>query len=280
MKRICFFWLAALFVAAMSTGFVACGGGGDDGDEPTPVNPVNPENSDNPENPGNPSNPGTPTGPYCKASFGDIVVLSKNELGPQIFLNTNIPLKNISLSVEPGGEWLRPDINDFESGEYNRTINLRNDGYDSRNENGDKIYEHYRTAVLRVKAGSVFDKRVTIIQEGNINLNTYVQLYQSGVLYMNPAGETKEVKVVANCYSWTPTTEADWVTLTKKDNHILIVTTAPRAADSDKKRVATISITNDKVEWQKDETLFKVADGEPNISGENFNYGDEISEWD
>ena len=58
------------------------------------------------------------------------------------------------------------------------------------------------------------------------------------------------------------------------------VTTKPRAAGNDKKRVAEITITNDKVDWQKDETQFKVADGDPNISGENYNYDDEITGWD
>lgn len=254
-------WASMLFAIGML--FFGCGGGDDD--QPTPVTPDKPDN---------------PTAPYCKGSFSDVVVLSKNELGPMIYLDTNIPLENISLSVEPGGEWLHPEIDDFQNGEYNRTITLHNDGYANKNEYGDKIYEHYRTAILRIKAGTVYDKRVTIVQEGNIILNTYIKLYYGNVLYMNPTGETKDVKVITNCYSWTPSTDADWVTLVKKDDRTLTVTTKPRAAGNDKKRVAEITITNDKVDWQKDETQFKVADGDPNISGENYNYDDEITGWD
>ena len=93
---------------------------------------------------------------------------------------------------------------------------------------------------------------------------------------MSAAGEEKDACIVTNCYRWVPTTDASWLTVSRKDQVTLHLVSKP-AAEGEGIRSAKVTITDSNDDLQK--TTFTVMDKDGFLSGYDYGYGD-TDPWD
>jgi hypothetical protein len=242
----------------------------DDGGSPT--DPIDP-----------PADPTIPAGDeYCKY-MPDEVVLSSNETLYQLYVESNISPEKFSINIEAEGEqWCQAKITQDQNAENSLVIEITSDTYNSEDGLGQPLYEPYRTATLHVTYGSIVNKRIKIVQEGYIMLLTEIDYTSASVLKVSPKGETTEVKVLTNCYSWMCFTNDDWVTVTKKDDATFVVTSSPRPEGQTEMRQAEITVMSNKFINGLSPTMVKiqVIDADAGISGDDYDYDDNVTEWD
>ena len=94
---------------------------------------------------------------------------------------------------------------------------------------------------------------------------------------LSPEGETKEVMIDTNCYSWTPKTEADWLTVKCIDNSTLSVTSKARATDNNTLRTGSVYIECDSDPYIN--ITINVRDADSGIQGEDYGYENPTG-WD
>lgn len=219
---------------------------------------------------------------YCNG-IPEEVVLSRTEAPYPIYLDTNIPADSFNISVDMDeAAWCMVEIYKSSDGDNSIVLRVTSQRYDRQDEHGQPLYEPYRTAIIHLSAGSTVNKDIKVVQESNIRLLTDIDYTSLGVLQLSPEGETVEVKVLTNCYSWMCYTQADWLTLEKKDNSTILVTSSPRPSSQTEPREAEITIMSNKfiegLSPQTDKII--VRDADALISGEEYTYDDEVSEWD
>lgn len=155
------------------------------------------------------------------------------------------------------------------------------DDYDVRDENG---YYHNlaaRECNVRVRAGSIYDKTIHVVQQGRVYFN-YTEDFAwnldlfSYVLEMSAAGEEKDAYIVTNCYKWVPASDASWLTVSRKDQVTLHLVSQPAAA-GEGPRSARVTITDSNDESQS--TTFTVMDKQGQLSGTDYGYED-ATVWD
>ena len=155
------------------------------------------------------------------------------------------------------------------------------DDYDVRDENG---YYHNlaaRECNVRVRAGSIYDKTIHVVQQGRVYFN-YTEDFAwnldlfSYVLEMSAAGEEKDAYIVTNCYKWVPASDASWLTVSRKDQVTLHLVSQPAAA-GEGPRSARVTITGSNDESQS--TTFTVMDKQGQLSGTDYGYED-TTVWD
>ena len=147
--------------------------------------------------------------------------------------------------------------------EYRPTVNP--DG------SGGYLYTEPRTCTVTVSAGSAYNKTFRVIQESM----TFFDISSNPVL-LSPEGGSADVTIINNCYGWSASCDASWLTLKKTGSSTLTVTSSARAA-GDSPRKATVNIKSDLDDWVT--AKFTVADADSELSGEDFNYGDH-TDWD
>ena len=79
-----------------------------------------------------------------------------------------------------------------------------------------------------------------------------------------------------NCYRWKAVTNAAWLTVSRKDNVTLVVTSTARTGDTP--RSGTVTIINESDELN-DRHTFTVADKDAVLTGNDYQYG-EGTDWD
>ena len=147
--------------------------------------------------------------------------------------------------------------------EYRPTVNP--DG------SGGYLYTIPRTCTVTVSTGSVYSKTFTVIQESM----TFFDIPSNPVL-LSPEGGSADVTVINNCYGWSASTDASWLTLKKTGSSTLTVTSSARAGGASP-RQAIVSLKSDLDDWVT--AKFTIADADSELSGEDFNYGDH-TDWD
>ena len=242
----------------------------DDGVSPT--DPIDP-----------PTDPTIPaSGEYCKY-MPDEVVLSCSETLYQLYVESNISPEKFNISIEAEGEqWCQAAIAKDQNEENSLVIKITSDTYNREDGLGQPLYEPYRTATLHVTYGSVVDKRIKVVQESHIMLLTELDYTSASVLRVSPKGETTEVKVLTNCYSWMCGTNDDWITVTKKDDATFVVTSTARPEGQTEMRQAEITVMSNKFIDGLMPTMVKiqVVDSDAGVSGEDYGYDDNVTEWD
>lgn len=228
---------------------------------------------DNQDNPGNPETP-TPSGPYCIATIPEVVLFNAGGGLIGYTLKTNIG----EFTVVSGDEsWCTARVDNTED-ENISILNISTTEYDIRDENGVYVYDPPRTTTISITGGEVFDRTFIVAQNTNVNISTPL-LPNEGfgpVLRLSADGETAEVLVNTNCYRWTPSTEANWLTVSRKDLTTLLITSTPRTDSSPRK--AAVTLTDDADSYNNRHTII-VADKDAVLTGTDYDYG-EGSEWD
>ena len=228
--------------------------------------------------------PGTPTGgEYCNNNLPDEVVLTCNETLYRLYVESNISPEKFSISIESEGEqWCQANIRQEQGVENSLVIEITSQTYSRDDGMGQPLYEPYRTATLHITYGSFINKSIKIVQESNIMLLTELDYTSASVLRLSPTGETTEVKVLTNCYSWTCLTNDNWITVTKKDAATIVVTSTARPESQTEKRQAEITVMSNKFIDGLMPTMVKiqVTDADAGVSGDNYDYDENVTEWD
>ena len=117
----------------------------------------------------------------------------------------------------------------------------------------------------------MYSKTFTVVQESV----TFFNIPTNPVL-LSPEGESADDTVINNCYGWSASTDASWLTLKKTGSSTLTVTSSARAGGASP-RQAIVSLKSDLDDWVT--AKFTIADADSELSGEDFNYGDH-TDWD
>lgn len=223
----------------------------DSQEEPTPDPPVDEKN-------------------YFKADIKDVYVFWYDGSGPETLIYYESDIKEIT--VTSSENWCEATVLGDDANiirlhceEYHPTFNP--DG------SGGWLYAEPRSCTVQLTAGNVFSKTFKVFQECETDISV-----PSDPVTLSAAGESVDVLVQNNVYSWSASTDATWLTLRKKDSSTLTVTSAARPASETAPRRATVTIVNDYNSFGA-KTTFTVADADADLSGEDFGYGDH-TDWD
>lgn len=215
---------------------------------------------DNPSGSGSsnvtPSTPGGNTNtPYFTANIRDMYPQGADDTGFTISVQTNIT----DWTVECSADWLVITKKSTEVVCVPKPIER------------DGTYAAPRSCTVTIKAGTVFNKTFSVVQEGWTRLQSVYELK------LKPGGESVEVSVTHNCYSWTPSTTASWLTVKKKDTGTLVITSSARSASDTTPRKGVVKLQSD---WQ-DSVYWNitVSDADSNLGNEDYKYGDQ-TDWD
>ena len=211
-------------------------------------------------------NPPAPTGPYFKADLPDEYVLNRDPGAVSWIVDTNIP----DWTVESDEAWCKATAKTNE-------VWLDIEEFDAREENGAYKYDPPRTCTVTVKAGAVYNKTFKIIQQTNTIISFPEAVANILTVELPADGGTAEVLVWSNAYHWTPTTDASWLTVTRKDAATLKVTSTPRSDGETEARSTKVIVYVTSDEFVDNQ--FTVVDAPARVGGEGYDYGDH-TDWD
>lgn len=222
------------------------------GSDPQPEQPSKPDPSGGGSGGGEDTPPST--SPYFKANIQDTYFQGPTDTGFTIYVDTNIT----DWTAEASADWLKVTKKSAEAVFVPQTI-----------EQGS--YPAPRTCTVTIKAGSVFNKTFTVLQEAWTHISAVYEVK------LKPGGETVEIPISHNCYNWTPSTDANWLTVKKKDTATLTITSSARSASETTPRKGVVKLQSqlqDAVYWN-----ITVSDADSNLGNEDYNYEDP-TEWD
>ena len=183
-------------------------------------------------------------------------------------------------SISSDADWCKVEKTD-ETPSTAATAVILVDDYDVRDEEGNYHNLAARECNVRVKAGTIYDKTIRVVQQGRVYFN-YTEDFTwnlglfSYVLEMSAAGEEKDAYIVTNCYKWVPETDASWLSVSRKDQVTLHLASRPAAAgEGPRSARVTISDSND----ASQSTTFTVMDRQGLLSGYDYDYED-TTPWD
>ena len=222
--------------------------------------------------------PEQPTGPYFKAELPDECVLGYNDGNMSWGVETNIT----DWTAVSDAEWCKPKT---------EATFLRLDvtEYDCRYDNGQYKYDPPRTCTVTVKAGTVFTKSIKVVQNTHTTISFPQQEFNSlrydwilsgpsgMTVLLSADGETRDVVIQSNAYLWAPSTEADWLTVSRVDGSTLRVTSKARDASVTTPRSAKVKV--EVVYAYNEFESFTVQDAPANLDDEGYGYGDH-TDWD
>jgi hypothetical protein len=139
-------------------------------------------------------------------------------------------------------------------------------------------YPAPRECDLVIKAGSLFEKTIHLVQQGIISF--IMPDYKEGVTnVLSPAGETAEQLVLSNAYKWEASSNADWLTVSLPDPKTLRMTSSPRSDSDAQKRTAVVTLHDlcTFASWQTSFTI-TITDDDAVLGGDEYHYGDHI-DW-
>ena len=212
--------------------------------------------------------PPTPTPPqktnYFEADIKDIYAFNCGDIsGVEVSYKTDIS----GWTIKPSETWCSILVESTRFvilvSEYRPTVNP--DG------SGGYLYTEPRSCTVTVTAGTAYSKTFKVIQESMTFFNI-----PSAPILLSPDGGSADVTVINNCYGWSASTDASWLTLKKTGNSTLTVTSSARAAGASP-RQATVTLKSDLDDWVT--AKFTIADADAELSGEDFRYGDH-TDWD
>lgn len=209
--------------------------------------------------------PGPEETNYFKADIKDLYAFgAMGVTGAEVFYETDIS----GWAITPSEEWCRIVV------EKERFIIMADDytPYVNPDGSGGYLYTEPRTCTVELVAGSVFGKTFTVLQESMTAISIPL-----APIFLSSSGESKDVLIINNCYNWTASTDASWITLKKKDSSTLTVTSEARPASETTPRQATVLVVSELDPEVRQ--VFTVADADAEINGEDYNYGDH-TDWD
>lgn len=215
------------------------------------------------------------SGQYCRADIPNEFVFNYEALGVGFVLDTNID----QFQVTSSEEWCTAEVTDIPNSTNNKQLFIEVGDYQKKDAQGYYVNELPRKATVTVTGGTVFSHTITIVQNSHIyfTIRTFLYPFVNGSLVLSPDGETREVMIDTNCYSWTPKTEADWLTVKCIDNSTLSVTSKARDANDNTLRTGSVYIECDSDPYIN--ISINVRDADSGIQGEDYDY-DKPTEWD
>lgn len=183
-------------------------------------------------------------------------------------------------SISSDAPWCKVEKTDATASVMATAVILVDD-YDVRDEEGNYHNLAARECNVRVKAGTIYDKTIRVVQQGRVYFN-YTEDFTwnlglfSYVLEMSAVGEERDAYIVTNCYKWVPETDASWLSVSRKDQVTLHLVSRPAAAgEGPRSARVTISDSND----ASQSTTFTVMDRQGLLSGYDYDYED-TTPWD
>ena len=209
--------------------------------------------------------------PYINADIPAEHNFTCPEQGTNFLILTNIP----DMTASSDSSWCKAYIEKLEEERYLLVIIV--DAFEPRRaDNGDFVHCQPRVCTVTFKAGSAYSHTLTVRQESHVMLST--GLYGKPVL-MDPAGGTIRIPIRTNCISWTPSTDAEWLSVKRIDNVTLELSSTARK-DSGSARTATVTLVSDLDSWSiSSRESFTVTEADAALSGDDYDYGDHI-DWD
>ena len=204
---------------------------------------------------------------YCTTNMPDVWVFTRYASFTEFVLQTNID----EFSITSSESWCTAKVLETTIANQ-KTLVVTVEEYDARDALGAYSLDPPRTATVRIKSDGVIDRTLTVVQNTHVEIKTPELPYvgYNRVLYLSADGESKDVVILANCYSWSATSDADWLTLTPKDNGTLTVTSTPRTDNTARTAVVTVF---DEADQQQNYCRFIVADKDAVLNESDYNYG-------
>lgn len=192
----------------------------------------------------------------------DVYPFNRGEQAVWIYFDTNVK----DWTATPDADWCTVSYNEDHNG-----CLVKVGQYDPRYDNGAYMYTSPRTCSVTVKAGDLYNKAFTVLQESM----TYIKVPENPVV-LSAAGESADITLSNNCYGLS-FSETSWLSFTKKDSNTYTVTSTSRPSGDRTARKVTVKVTS-----VLDNTVyasFVVADADATLSDEDYRYGDH-TDWD
>lgn len=233
-----------------------------------------------PAGPDGPDGPETPAGDYFKLMINlstevpdDYeVVFNTDATGTNFIVETN----QSDWSISSDAPWCTVQKTEATQSEKATAVILVSD-YDVRDESGLVHNLPARECNVRVTAGTLYDKTIRVVQQGVVFFNVtdsfiWDQSLFSYVLELSAAGEEKDAYILTNCYKWIPSTDASWLTVSRKDQVTLHLVSQP-APSGEGPRSARVTLTDANDEFRS--ITFTVRDKAGTAPG----HGEEHTDW-
>ena len=263
MKRILHLGLAAILIAL----WPAC--------NPPQQDPENPGTEVvDPENP-NPQDPPAEyyfkmVSGYNQAEVPDTPVF--NHRGGGVFYLIDVESNVEGWTAKGGADWC--SINAYAGGKKGQ-INLYVHPYQVSG----IAYPYPRTCTMTIQAPGVFDKTLVIGQESE-STYLYTAPNQQTQYTLPASGATVDIPVLTNLVDWKIINETGWIKAEKINRITLRVSVVPANTPQPRSgKITLMSIANGQVGSYDTPWEINFTEGEPDVSGDDYDYGDGI-EWD
>jgi len=239
-----------------------------------PVSCVKPQEGDPEVKPGTDDqseDTSTPTFVIKTLSGDETDFMLFSQSGGNNALMVQTTLKDDEWSVEGGDSWCRVVKEDG-------LIRLTVDPYGESNE---RLYP--RSCTFLVKSKLFNEKTITVVQEGDTYITTIPNLQK---FTLSPSGTPLDIFIDTNFYEWKVKNDNEWFTVEQPDRMTLRVKAQPKADGDDTVRSGSIILYS--AAWPEEDLEIRFGsrivrlyfqDGDPGLSGEDFNYGDK-HDWD
>ena len=200
----------------------------------------------------------------------DLVLMSREGGQTSLMFNTSLQSGEWNLEVEEA-DWCKVYLD-------GSLIRMEAEPYGEKYE-----YLYPRTCKATIKSSKLPDVSFTLAQESYQILRTlnYISSYT-----LSPSGAPLDVFIYTNYYQWKVRNNSDWFTVEQPDRMTLRVRATPKPEGDT--QVRTGSVTLYSAAWPEEdlETIYwnktvkiNFSDGDPDLSGEDYNYGDNKN-WD
>ncbi len=238
-----------------------------------------PEKPDSPDNPDNPSGPDTPAQTYFTIRTSEeedpsMLLLSRGT-DKVLTVRTNAKTNTEDWTFSATADWCHAAVS------YTDNLVESHIAVSGDNWGGEDEYLWPRTCELTINIPGLYNKTLKVVQESNV----YLRLYN----YQNrgtvpPSGATAEFFVDTNLYDWQIENSLTWLKAVKKDHMTLQLSVVPRTDPNEPSRWGDIYLYSTKYNhhpesWEGPMVTFRAIEGNPDISGEDYEYGEEHS-WD
>ena len=258
--------LNALVLAPIILLFGACG-------------QIQPDNPDNPDNPDTPSGPDIPAQTYfsIRSSEGEnptLLVMARNA-DKILTVKTNAKTDPDKWEFTTTADWCHAAIS-YNDHVVEYRISVSADPWGNESE-----YLWPRSCELTIHIPGLYKETLKVVQESNVYLRIG-NYANKGTL--PSSGAIVEYYVDTNLYDWKIENDIPWLKAVKKDRMTLQLSVVPRTDRADAGRYGDIylysSVYDHRPEyWEGPIVTFRAIEGTPDISGEDYQYG-EGSLWD
>lgn len=146
---------------------------------------------------------------------------------------------------------------------------------------GDIFYP--RSCKVSIKSDKLSDVSFTLAQESDTELRT---LHYRNQFQLPPSGAPLDIFIYTNYYQWKVKNNSDWFTVEQPNCMTLRVKATPKQYGDTQIRQGSVTLYSaawaeedlESIYWNQTVKL-NFSDGDPDLSGEDYNYGDHQN-WD